>query len=544
MPTFRVKSPDGATYDVNAPDGATEEQAIAYVQRQHAQPQRSVSQPPVAPDPTEGMSTTDKFLAGMGKAFVDTGRGVQQIGADVGSLLPDAMGGSYFAGKADQLKQEQADVTQRDAPLMQTGAGAIGNVAGQAAQMAVPIGGLGVLGKAAPFVRAAITSGAVAGAQPVTGDESRLENTAIGAGAGAAGQGIASGLSKLAQASAPALSDATQKGIQLLHDAGVPLHFSQLTDSKFAKTAASAANYLPFSGGSKAAAAQQAGFNRAVGKTIGVDSTSLSPEVIKKASTAIGNQYNNLFSRAKVMISTDDVGRLVDIAKQAATDLPPEQAKVVQNQISKFINAAGNNDGAIPGRLYQNIRATLMPMEKNQPTGYLVGQVRKAMQDAAENSMGPEDAKLLADLNGKYRNLKIVQKALTRTDGADDNVNPARLWSLVNGKYGSTDEMRALAQAGQLVLKNPIPDSGTAARNVVYGMMGLGGPAMGVMNPSMLAPAAGAVATGATLGRALNSQAAARYLPGVTSRTLNKLALLARPAPIIAPAVVGAEKQK
>ena len=30
-----------------------------------------------APEATEGMSTLDKFRAGMGKAFVDTGRGVE-----------------------------------------------------------------------------------------------------------------------------------------------------------------------------------------------------------------------------------------------------------------------------------------------------------------------------------------------------------------------------------------------------------------------------------------------------------------------------------
>lgn len=36
MPTFRVTSPDGAVYEVNAPEGATEQDAIAYVQSQHA----------------------------------------------------------------------------------------------------------------------------------------------------------------------------------------------------------------------------------------------------------------------------------------------------------------------------------------------------------------------------------------------------------------------------------------------------------------------------------------------------------------------------
>lgn len=34
MPKFEVTAPDGKRYDVNAPDGATEQDAIAYVQRE------------------------------------------------------------------------------------------------------------------------------------------------------------------------------------------------------------------------------------------------------------------------------------------------------------------------------------------------------------------------------------------------------------------------------------------------------------------------------------------------------------------------------
>lgn len=544
MPTFRVKAPTGETYDVNAPDGATEEQAIAYVQQQHAQAaQPQAAQPAPAPDPTDGMSGTDKFFAGAGKAFTDTYRGIQQLGAAGVSLIPGSIG-QHAQGELDALKRDQAEANRRDAPLLHTGAGVAGNVVGQGVQMAVPVGGLGVLGKAAPFARAALTSGAFAGAQPVTGDESRLENAAIGAAAGVAGQGLASGLSRAAVATKPVLSDATQRAIQTLKDAGVPLHFSQLTDSKAAKTVASAASYLPFAGNPAAAKAQQDAFTRAVGRTIGADTPALTPQAVNKAGVAISNQYNNLFARNSVKIDTDDVAKLSALMRQATTDLTPEQAKIVNNQIGKYVQAAGKNDGEIPGRLYQNIRATLQKVEPNQPVGYLVGQVRKTMQDAAAKSFGADDAALLADLNGKYSNLQIIKKALKTQGGADDKISPARLWSLVNSKYGSTDEMRALAQAGQLVLKDPIPDSGTAARNVVYGLMGVGGAPLAVAAPGALGTLAGTVALGSTVGRALNSQAAAKYLPGVTSRTLNKLALLASPARAVAPAVVGAEKKK
>jgi hypothetical protein len=552
MPVYKITAPDGNTYNVTAPEGATQDQVLAYAQANYQHPAveagqshaadqlpTATVQAPAQYDPTDGMSTTDKVLAGAGKSFVDTYRGLQQIGADIASKLPGRVG-AYGQSEANRLQQEQADVKQRDAPLMNTTAGTVGNVGGQVAQMALPVGELGMLGKGAQFVRAGLTAGAFAGAQPVTKDESRLLNAGEGALAGVAGQGVTAGLARLGRASAPALSDATQKGIQTLRAAGVPLHFSQLTDSKAAKTVASAASYLPFSGSGAAAKAQQEGFNRALSKTIGQDAKSLSPEVMKKASTSIGNQYNNLFARNTVNIDPADVSRLVGLAKQADTDLPADMAKVVHNQIDKFVNAAGSNGGTIPGRLYQNIRATLMPLEKNQPIGHLVGQVRKAMQDAASKSFGPQDAAELAKLNGQYSNLKVLTKALNQVGGADNNVNPARLWSLVNSKYGSTDEMRALAQAGQLVLKDPIPDSGTAARNVVYGLMGAGG----ALHPAGIPSLAGTAAIGATVGRALNSQAAAKLLPGATSRALNRLSRLSSDARIVAPAILRAEQQK
>ena len=64
-------------------------------------------------DPTEGMSGTDKFLAGAGKAMVDVGRGVRQY-------LPNSMGGLS--------NEDIAEARKLDAPLMKTGAGTAGNI--------------------------------------------------------------------------------------------------------------------------------------------------------------------------------------------------------------------------------------------------------------------------------------------------------------------------------------------------------------------------------------------------------------------------------
>ena len=93
-------------------------------------PVRSMPKPV---DPTEGMSGLQRGLAGAGKAITDLGRGV---GERMGIVSPE----------------EVAEANRRDQPLMNTTAGAVGNVAGKVAtalpSMMVP-GANTVLGSAA-----------------------------------------------------------------------------------------------------------------------------------------------------------------------------------------------------------------------------------------------------------------------------------------------------------------------------------------------------------------------------------------------------------
>lgn len=131
-------------------------------------------------NPTNGMSTTDKVLAGAGKAFVDTGRGIGQL---LRHAMPDSAADAL--GLPTQADIDQAK--QLDAPLMQTGAGKVGNIAGHVA-VALPTMFI-------PGVNTVAGSGAVGAAmgavQPVASDESRLKNTVVGGALGAAAPVVA-----------------------------------------------------------------------------------------------------------------------------------------------------------------------------------------------------------------------------------------------------------------------------------------------------------------------------------------------------------------
>ena len=448
---------------------------------------------------------------GAGKSAVDTGRGIGQI---LGIESP----------------QDVANAQQVDQALMGSTAGKLGNLAGQAGIMYAggtllkgALGAAGIAQKALPYASSALTGAAFSGAQPVTGDESRVANTTIGGILGAAGEAVPAGLRAAASKAAPSISAARQAGIDVAQRYGIPLHLSQVTDSKALQTLGSAAKYLPFAGNAAAKDAQQTAFNSAIASTLGQTAKRITPDVMNDAAQQIGNGYNQLFARNTVQIGPQTWSKLGSIWKQADSDLTPGDAQVVKNQIQKYVDAAQANGGTIPGRLYQSVRQSVQGAERSgQPSQYLVGQVRKAMQGAADQSFGPQDAQALQALNGRYNNLKTIQKALTRQGGAADNVSPASLWSLVNGKYGSTPEMRELAQLGQNVLKDQIPDSGTAQRLLSYGAL-TGGAVM----PHTVLPA---TAAGMTIGRILNSPAAARVLPYAGQNTLLGLSRLSQPA--------------
>lgn len=163
-----------------------------------------------APDPTDGMSTGQRLAAGFGRSIVETGRGLKQAATNAGELLALGVAGSPEARQLirqgfdpiQQRQQQEIDnARQIDAPLLDTGAGATGNVAGLLTQMIGP--GLALRGTTAgaAFLPTTIGGNAAQGAaigalQPTATGESRALNTAAGGAAGAAGAALFSGATR------------------------------------------------------------------------------------------------------------------------------------------------------------------------------------------------------------------------------------------------------------------------------------------------------------------------------------------------------------
>lgn len=224
MPTYRIKSPSGKTYNVTAPEGATKEDVLARIQAQEGaaspSPAPAPEAAPAAPDASSGgaptaagggpspaappapdpsapydpnvpgsrynpvndMSVPEKLAAGFGQSFVSTGRGIQQLY-------------NYITGDDKKLKElmdEEADARKYDANLLDTASGRVGQIAGIASQFAIPAGAftkaakLAQLGLAGTMATEAAVGGGTAALTPTAEEGERGQNVILGSALGGA----------------------------------------------------------------------------------------------------------------------------------------------------------------------------------------------------------------------------------------------------------------------------------------------------------------------------------------------------------------------
>lgn len=407
-----------------------------------------------------------------------------------------ALGVGQLAGLADG--NDVAETRQNDQFMSGDIAATGGRIGADIAMTALPLSKLSKLGgatKLGRYATSALGGGVIGGLQPVAEGESRSANAGVGLGLGVLGQGLTNGLTALGNRAGQAIDPLVRELSQVAKQYNIPLHASQISSSMGAKLAASAGKYLPFSGSGKAAANQQQAFNRALGETMGLrGATKLSDDAIRQGKASIGKTYDDVFARNDVALDKAAMDRLAEIKARAARSLDKDNAEVINKNLEYLVE--NTTAGKMPGKVYQSLRGELTG--SNDKVGAFLKDIRKALDEAAERSVGPDDAAALKKANAQWANARTIQDALKQAGGAAENVNPANLWNLV--RKGSTKEMRDLARLGQVVLKDPIPDSGTAQRSQLYTLLAGGGLATGTL-PILAKLAVG----GATLGRAANS---------------------------------------
>ena len=450
--------------------------------------QSAASKLPESPDPTAGGSTLnlagfdtgiktsqgmDRFLSGAGKAVSDMGNGVRQIGAMVG------------IGDSAKVQADIDETKKLDKPLMDTGSGMAGNIAGNVAAAVLPAGalargaqGVGALrtaNAARAFVNpttymGAAGAGASLGAlQPVASDESRAVNAGLGAVGGTLGQGVVNGLGRIAQPVQNALDPIRQKAIDTLRSAGVPLDLAQMTGSPTWGRIRSALgdNLFTMSGQAKKDAQQKDAFTAAALSTIGATGRATS-DVMGDADKRIGDVFKDVLGRNEV-----------DASPAWMTPLADAQAKAIEGghsnvsgAITRVFDGIDPETGKITGQAAYNIKKDLDRYASSADTNqnYVARLARSALMDGVNSSLSGADQQAFSQARGQFANMKKLEGAIA-TDGSGD-ISAAKMANILGQKsnrsaslYGNgPQELVNLAQSGKMVLGDKTGNSGTAAR--------------------------------------------------------------------------------
>lgn len=428
-----------------------------------------------------------------------------------GRAIPVKESGTVTPEKFDQqLQGLEADYQRRRGP----DAGIDwGRLAGNVAALA-PAGAL--MPASAPTVLGTVGRGAVSGAamslaQPVYGDNyAREKAKQIGAGA-ATGGVFAGGTQALGKAIAPKVSDA----VQSLRSRGVTPRPGQIIGPTASKLEDAMGSINPAVGAGQRRAIEQ--FNRAaynevlssVGERV-PKNVQTGRSAIKWVGDKLSQKYDDLVGQLKFVPDerlTADISNLQQMAKE----LPRKEARFFDRFVKDTVRKALGPNGQMDGRTFKELQSKIGNQASRaqkstdiyqQKLGDALDELKGAFEEALERSNPSKSADLKA-INAAWAKLIPIENAAKAT-GSGGVFTPAQLLGGVRQASstvrkrgfarGTGGAMQNLGEAGQEVLGNTYPDSGTAMRTLA-GMGLLGGAAY--VNP-LAAGAVGASMLGYT----------------------------------------------
>lgn len=528
MPIARFEMPDGRVARFEVPDGTTPEQAQAMIQE--ALPSARQEQP-AAP-----LTRTDKVLQGIkdplsGGAQMLTKAlpaGVVDAGNRLNNWIADKTGmvARLPEGGVDQqVREQEAQYQARRAASGESGFDGyrtLGNVVSP-----VNIGIAASMPAAAVSLPARMAASAAGGAvsaafNPVTeGDfgEEKKRQMAIGGMFGGATPAVMAGLGRVVS---PAAS--RDPNLALLKAEGVRPTVGQSVGG-WANALEEKAQSLPVIGDSIRSARSRsledfnkAAINRATSK-IGQQVDGSGTDAIKQAGDLISDAYTTAKEQlGGFKIDPQAKKELGNLQMLAVKGLEGRERNTIKQYFKSYINT---RDGLtaetfkeLDSKLTQDIAKFSSGDAYQQKVGDALKEVQRILTDNAKRA-NPEAAQALKAADAAYANLVRLEGAAVGAKGNGGVFTPGQLLTAVRGADKSARDratargtalMQDLATAGNTVLGNKVPNSGTADR------LWMGGAALG--GASMVSP----YAVGGLLGgAALYSNPTQALLRGVVS---------------------------
>jgi len=339
----------------------------------------------------------------------------------------------------------------------------------------------------------------------------------------------------LARTAAPLpITPERQALVDTLTQEGVNPTAGQVTGRKALRYAESHLGDLPGAGGRATESERRVGeeFSRAMLRRIGENADRATPDVVARAGTRIGQQFDRLAARNDAPI---DRQYFMDL-NTAARDYDylfqdPLRKPMVENIIQHAYNQFANNP-VMSGEQYKALRSRIERMRRGQAKdpelSMFLADVRNSMDDLMERSIAarnPADAGAWREVRNQYRNLLPIERVAAGGGeaAAEGALSPARMRQAITS---SASDRRGYARgrgdyaepvrAGNAIL-TPLPQSGTAPRAATHLMTMPVGAALGAAGTEgdftdrLKGAAAGAIAP-ALVGRTIMSRPAQAYL--------------------------------
>lgn len=439
------------------------QQVANFVRSQSGMPASNALQ--TAFNPVARMSGGERFAAGAGKAVTDIARGTGQR-----------------LGMVDQQTIDETE--ERDRPLMNTGAGKAGNVAGTVGAF-LPTS---MIPGANTLTGAALIGAAVGASQPTETGESVSQNIISGAAGGAIGNRVATGLSRV-------LSPQTSQGARQLIDEGVELTPGQALGGT-ARRIEEASKSIPFVGQGISQAERRGieSFNKTalnrVLKPIGQKVDDIGHEGVTKARQLISEAYDSALNNLK-RVDIDDafraeINKLDEMTQTLPENIQRQFRSTLKTQLIDKLTPEGTLSGeqfkAVAsqfGKLGNGYKGRVNSFDQQQ-LGDALLEVRTSLMGLAGRT-NPVARDAITKADQAYSQLLRVEDAAVR--GEEGIFTPAMLAQAVkkldqSGRKVASAQGRAvmqdLAESGKGTLSATVPNSGTTDRALNAVLLGGG----------------------------------------------------------------------
>jgi len=295
---------------------------------------------------------------------------------------------------------------------------------------------------------------------------------------------------------APRVGDEVKSLYEKAVARGIEIPADRIANSKPLNAAASSLNYVPMSGRAAAEEKMYSTFNRAVSKLFGQDSDNIT-QALRKAGGDLGGKFDVTLKGSKVVADDTLVDALSSAINKADRTLTKDGIRIIGKQVDEILGKVGA-DGRIDGEAAYIIKRELDDIARGGGTeANAARDVKLALMDALNRSLGPQEAAAFAKVRQQYGNMLALEKIAQ--NGSEGGISVARLANMKNINNPDLQELADIA--AQFIRTREAPHG--AAQRIAMGTLAMGA---GSTVPGAIVPIAGGMAAGRGINSALNSK--------------------------------------